>query len=311
MGKNKILSNDENIECLQSTAIALINLMPLAGGTLSSFLSDHLNKRKLEKIIDALQNLQKQFEDRDARINTLLNEDQVGELLERHLVEISITSDNEKIEFLKNSLANSLMSEDIEFDEKEFYLQVLKDMTIAEIHVLKMLYGRGDPFVKKKYPIQSEQNQTRSGSHTHGDLLNLIDNREASMKPIYVKDTEHYKKNGQSLESYFKEKFSEKWPLIRSACAKLDSKGLSNLTANLSNTNYLEIVMKNTTPTNYSSLDVHNYLASPMHNARNALGRTNQENWDSLDKLNDGDPKTPYEASRTDLGMSFFQSIND
>lgn len=270
---------------------ALLGLIPYAGGTLATVLGNYLADKKLEKIADALDSLAKKVDVNDVVINKLLTEGQVCELLEKHLIEVAVSSDENKIKFLKNSLNNSFTRSDLEFQEKEFYLTTLKNLTTAEIMILKKIYLGADPFVATSYPQKSDNIDSLNGVNLTG-IDNNLHGGVMKLPHQFVVESTYYVEGNQTLESYFEKEFDKKWHLIKGGCLQLDSKGLTNIQSNLDNKTQKKIKM------NYPLGSNGIYIKNPsFYGGGGHLVIPS--------KLS----KTAYEGSKTDFGTSFMEYV--
>lgn len=285
---------------------ALLNIIPYAGGSLASILNNHMSEKKWQKILDAIELLEKTVKVNDIVIEKLLTEDQACELIEKHITEIAVSSDETKVEYLKNSLKNSFSSSSFQFEEKELFMNTLKTLTGLEIILLKQIYLTEDPFVEKTYPQDltppvygyqnsfpdSDEPLINAGAGTISGMTYV------TMSKKYIKDSESYKTGGKSLEQYFKEKFQKEWSLLNGACSILDSKGLTTIKENLDNKVYKEIKMKlaEGNPLFINGLMSSTFSPSFLNNG-------------TILPVFGKDAQTPFEASQTDFGKKFIEYI--
>lgn len=105
-------------EKAKTGALALLNIIPYAGGVVASVVGEYANYRKAEKVCDVLSDLNSKRDER-------------------------------KIEALKNGLGYAFLADD-SFERKQLLLQTLRSCTSMEILVLAALYDASDPYIVRK-----------------------------------------------------------------------------------------------------------------------------------------------------------------
>ncbi len=207
---------------------SLLNLIPFAGGTLASVISTNLNNIKLNKILSAIKLLMEKVENSKIKVEDILTEEQAVELLDRTLSELGRTSNSEKIKYFKNLLTSSYTRDDVDFCGKELYLNILTNLSVAEILLLKALYIEPDPFSSYEYP-EPEDDLSRLGIKITPDIY-----AQSSIMPQYHVESIEYSDGDTSLIDYLKSHLHVDEEVINGAIAQLDAKGLSNMGNNYS-----------------------------------------------------------------------------
>lgn len=239
------------------------------------------------KVTSAIQELAERVNENDSKIAEFLNEDQVCELLEKHLSEIANTSDAIKNDYLKQSLFNSFTNSSLDFEDKELYFSILKGLSSTEIILLKTLYLSTDPFVDKKYPERT---------------FNIQDPLSNKIITQYQIEKTEYINGNRSLESQLEQTFQKKWPIIQGAYNLLDSKGLTNIRENLNKKTVKELTMKAV------ETDSPNYLTTLYSNPSTNFLAGNSSTLTRMPIYGE-DAKTPYEASKTKLGQQLIDYV--
>jgi hypothetical protein len=74
-------------------AIHLIRLIPYAGGTIASIISENASKRRFEKVCDVLSDLNTRLEEKGADPEQHLSKDQISEVVHETLQTVASASD--------------------------------------------------------------------------------------------------------------------------------------------------------------------------------------------------------------------------
>ncbi len=136
-------------EIATTGAIALINLIPYAGGAIASIVGEAASQRRFEKVCDVLSDLNTRLEAHGVEPEKHLSKDQIVEFVHETLHTVTTASDLEKIKALKNGLAYAFLAED-GFERKQLLLQVLRGCTSLELLALTELYDCTDPYVTRE-----------------------------------------------------------------------------------------------------------------------------------------------------------------
>jgi hypothetical protein len=287
----------EKKEGLADTGVEiLLEVIGYAGLPLTTIYTNYRNKERADKINAALKEVAREIKVFGAVLEKLLTRDQVCELIERHVPAIAITSDEEKLQCLKNSLKKAF-TEDRPFNEKEFYFTLLQNLSPYEITVLMELYMEEDPLVKRVYP----RKDLFGTSSYHIPRIERKLNGAFHYGP-YEHNPEYKEgvgmlreRNEHSLEKYFKAKYKEKWSFVKSACMRLDSLGLTNVKDNLGKYVFLEIKM----------IDV-NEPPSLLNSTIDHYHEIHEDGFPIHDFENEG---TSFQRCKTDSGADFVKYI--
>ena len=136
-------------EIATTGAIALINLIPYAGGAIASIVGEVASQRRFEKVCDVLSDLNTRLEAHGTEPEKHLSKDQIVEVVRETLQTVTTASDQKKIDALKNGLAYAFLAND-GFDRKQLLLHVLRGCTSLELIALAELYDAVDPFVTRE-----------------------------------------------------------------------------------------------------------------------------------------------------------------
>lgn len=109
-------------------------------------LTEYRGRRNAQRVFEALESLKQAVESKASAADAL-TEDQVVEVVHETFEELVKTSSEEKVKYLKNSLAKAFAADKIPYFRKQLYLSVLRDLSLAEIDLLRVIYLYSDPFV--------------------------------------------------------------------------------------------------------------------------------------------------------------------
>jgi hypothetical protein len=76
----------------------------------------------------------------------ILSKDEVVETIHNTLEEITKTSSQDKVRYLRNSLTKAFTADDISYSQKQHYLSTLKELTLGELELMREIYILPDPF---------------------------------------------------------------------------------------------------------------------------------------------------------------------
>lgn len=136
-------------EAASTGSLALINVVPFAGGAIATVLGEFATNRRFEKVCDVLSDLSSRLEKADADPEEHLSKDEIVEVVYETLQAAATASSEEKLEALKNGLGYFFLSPD-PFERKQIYLEVLRRITSMELRLLPHVYGGGDPHIIKR-----------------------------------------------------------------------------------------------------------------------------------------------------------------
>lgn len=146
--------NEEKKDKIYNTLKAIVSDVPIVGGTVSellfSFFSKPVDKRR-EKWFNDLAETIINLEENAKGINDIVNSD-IFITTVLKTTEIAIkTHQEEKLEYLKNIVKNSILIEDIGEMEKIIFLEIISDYTPLHIKVLLFMSNPKKCLKEKSY----------------------------------------------------------------------------------------------------------------------------------------------------------------
>jgi hypothetical protein len=201
--------------------LALVNLIPYAGGAIASVIGEIASHRKLEKICDVLSDLNSRLEVNKADPKQHLSEDQIIELVHETLQTASITSDKLKLDALKHGLGYAFINEDT-FERKQVFLQVLRTCTSLELALLLAIYESNDPYIiHEGQPVAGPMMEA-------SDRSSIIEQPQGEWRPTENRDCDQ-----PTLLKFLSDRISSDEGATEGAARLLDGKGLANCGPNL------------------------------------------------------------------------------
>ena len=230
-----LVRGDEVSEAIQETARisgsdharshieALVAQIPIAGSNLAVAMRNYWERGSRRRLGQVLTYLYETTRGHEEKLKRTLTEDQAGELLHTALASAAVSADDKKVGMIKRALANSFLDVERGFVEKQLMLNILKDLTIADAHLLQYIYN-SDPQVR-----------TVSKS-AHGPAMAQYGIGCWSGAAMYEASYEEGPSE-RTLERHLQEQFAS-WPagIIRGVAGRLDRLGLSALVENLGGT---------------------------------------------------------------------------
>jgi len=211
-----------------SGAVAMLNLIPFAGGAVAAIIGDIAAERRFHKVCDVLANLNATLEQHGGDPEKHLSKDQIIEVVHETLQTVATTSDERKIAALKNGLGYSFTAED-PFEHKQLFLHVLRESTALELTLMELLYVASDPFVEKEEEplINSIPSASMYPTTLGVNSINFL--YQGYWNPIGNRDNP----NGQTLLAFFLKRIALAESLLEGVLRILDSKGLTSAIPNL------------------------------------------------------------------------------
>jgi hypothetical protein len=256
-------------------AVAILNIIPFAGGAIASVIGEIGTQRRFEKVCDVLADLNSELESHQVNPESHLSKDQIIEVVHETLQTAATASDEQKIAALKNGLGYVFLEDD-SFERKQLLLQILRGCTSLELVALAALYDTSDPYVIREggppsssdplmspYVVQSSSAIRLSGS--------LGDWRPMSNRDDYSKAT---------LLKFLADQIQLDEGATEGALRLLDGKGLASAGPNLQRRDCKVLQWR---PSNSMSISTTDGLMFPINEVRD----------------------TPLETSRTDFGRVF------
>ena len=213
---------------VKSATISLINLIPYAGGAIASLITDYASQQKTNKICEVLSDLNERLEAHHAEPEKHLSKDQVVELVHQTLAYAVLSSNEAKIQALKNGLAYSFIEVD-RFEAKQVFLDTLKNCTALELAVMNAVYKSSDPYIISDEPTGTPSQNVVVSSiamNTIGGQWVAQENRSCN-RPQLIEHLAHI----TQFDAF----------LIQGVAHMLDGKGLTSMVPNLAES-YCKVV---------------------------------------------------------------------
>ena len=206
-------------EVAKTGAQAMLNLIPYAGGAVATIVGEFATQRRVEKVCEVLSALNAGLRHHGLDAERHLTRDQVIELVYETLQAVSFASDHAKIEALKAALVHAFVSPE-PFDQKQFFLHLLRETTNVELAMLRVLYEAPDPFVVGHGgPARTPANT----SPKHPNVAIGFWHAEGAAE----------NKGGQTLLTYLAPRAGLDVPFAQAALLRLDGRGLATAGPNL------------------------------------------------------------------------------
>lgn len=267
------------VDHAKSGTLALLNVIPFAGGAVASVIGEYSTHRKVEKVCDVLADLNSKLESHQIDPESHLSKDQIIEVVHETLQTAATASDERKIAALKNGLGYIFLVDD-SFEHKQLLLQVLRNCTSLELAVLVALYDASDPYI------------VREGGPTQADPLMPKYAMLSTISTTSPKSEGEWREMGNrdqcgkpTLLKFLAEQIRFDEGATEGALRLLDGKGLARAGANLQRS------------------DCKVLLWQPAPGGMYGLGMTTIHSTSITDFGEVRD--TPLKASRTDFGHKF------
>ncbi|NQU68424.1 MAG: hypothetical protein HQ510_10820 [Candidatus Marinimicrobia bacterium] len=265
-------------EKARAATVALLNVIPYAGGAVAAIIGEVATSRRIERICDILSSLNSRLESQGIEPTEHLTEDQIIEVVHDTLNTASKTSNHTKLKMLKGGLSYTFLQPD-SFERKQLYLEILRNATSIEISIVTWVYGQ-DPFVVHRGSPSSNVETTPDGIilnvRSHLDAYQVL-GTAGGWIPSGIEDCE----DQHSLLSHISTALKCDEGTTIGGISLSDAKGLTNLGHNLANSGPCRIL---------EWQDGSAGVMSVMHSGAITFETPKQ---------------TPVEASRTDFGKQF------
>jgi hypothetical protein len=262
-----------------SGTVALLNVIPYAGGVVASVIGEIGAQRRIEKICDVLSYLDTKLNEHSIKPENHLSKDQIVEVVYETLQTVSTTSDEKKIAALKNGLSYTFISEDT-FERKQLFLQVLRGCTSIELAMLSALYDSFDPYLIQESELSNNIGKENPNHFWTRGLSSIAGIAIGTWEPVSNKTDS----NQPTLLTLLTKRVGCDESISEGAIRLLDGKGLSNAVPNL-NRNESKVVRWKTQQENIAFLANNSGFA----NSRVMIN------------------PTPFEASHTKFGSDFLR----
>lgn len=262
----------------------LLSIIPHASGPLSYVLSEYRGRRNAERIFNALIELQEEIEGLSDEKRNILSEDEVVEIVQNTLEEIARTSSEEKVRYLRNVLTKAFTNDEIAYSEKQLYMSTLRDLSNAELELIREIYMSPDPFVQIQ-TYRKRESSTGIGILSHIEQANTF--YLPTQYDIQYKEPD----TGETLREVLQQRLRHlSEGTLEGLINSLDRKGLSNIHPNLEKRT---VKIQKEMP----------YVPSQV------TVRIPQTNMISIGTLEKTPSATPIEASHTPFGDGFIRYI--
>lgn len=125
---------------------AAIGAIPVVGSPIASLMNDYIPSRKQKRILEFVESLSKEFEKLKNISAHMINTDYIlsdefSFILETVIKRVSDNYQKDKLSAYKAILLNSLCSTDVKESEKEYFLNLVNNLTTLHIRILSFLYS--------------------------------------------------------------------------------------------------------------------------------------------------------------------------
>ncbi len=279
--KIKQFTNNPNV---LATVQALLGYIPYAGSTVALILSEYRSRRTEQRVFDTLDELRETIEGLSDEKRNILSEDEVVEIVQNTLEEIARTSSEEKVRYLRNVLTKAFTNDEIAYSEKQLYMSTLRDLSNAELELIREIYMSPDPFVQ----IQTYRKRE---SPTGIDILSHIEQANTFYLPTQYDIQYKEPDTGETLREVLQQRLRHlSEGTLEGLINSLDKKGLSNIHPNLEKRT---VKIQKEMP----------YVSSQV------TVRIPQTNMIFIATLEKTPSATPIEASHTPFGDGFIRYI--
>ena len=294
-------SLDATIQGIKGSAIGnrmetvlhlFLNAVPYAGGSIASVLANHAANKRFERVAEALEYLNHRIAAQGVKVEDVLTEDEVVEVLHSNLNEIATTSDKEKVEFIRNGLGVTFTSKEFGYARKQFFLSLLRSLGHLELATLHFVYLGRDPHEKIEWvPSTTTPGQAPSLFYAARIFKGWRDDDAIP-----------------SLARFLADHLHEPDEIVAGVARRLDSLGATNLTPALERSQYRVFEQQSaaSAPSNIALSAVSNsvlVVGAPSYGSAVLMQPTT-----SLVATGIHDPsQSPLELARTALGKSFME----
>jgi hypothetical protein len=211
-----------------TSTVALLNVIPYAGGAVASVIGEIASQRRIEKVCDVLSDLESRLEKHSINPDKHLSKDQIIEVIYETLQTASTTSDEKKITALKNGLAYTFIADDT-YERKQLFMQVLRGCTSLELVMLSTLYEVSDPYLICENQPTVEPDKPDSHLFWTKGIPNIAGMVMGSWESVGNKNDS----NQPTLLTYIAKHVGFDESVSEGVIRLLDGKGLSNAGLNL------------------------------------------------------------------------------
>lgn len=167
---------------LAVTAIGSITAGPL-GAILGVLINTLANERYKKRIEGTLQEIAVEFERLHQKINSI--SDSQYKLIYESLVTIHQTIEEEKLSYLKNSIYNAIVLDDVTYHQASIISRIIRDISVKEAQFLIAREFNNEKYNSMCLDFQALPQQSISAGQGNKVTTTLVIEFKA---PIYVKD---------------------------------------------------------------------------------------------------------------------------
>lgn len=139
---NIILPKETKLDLAHKGAKALLNLIPIAGGTVTEIFTllvvSPIEKRRNIWMYEVVEALKKIEEKQNGIVQELANNEEFISILILASINATKTHQKEKHRYLKNALINSI-GEKVTYDVKQIFIKFIDELTIQHIEILNFI----------------------------------------------------------------------------------------------------------------------------------------------------------------------------
>lgn len=125
---------------------AAIGAIPIVGSPISSLMNDYIPSKKQKRILEFIESLTKEFGELKNISAHMINTDYIlsdefAFILETVIKRVSENYQKDKLSAYKAILLNSLCNTDVKESEKEYFLNLVNNLTTLHLRILSFLYS--------------------------------------------------------------------------------------------------------------------------------------------------------------------------
>ncbi len=200
-------------------------------------IGEFASQRKTDRLCEVLSSLNATLETHKADPEEHLSKDQIVEVVHDTLQTAATTSDDRKLEALKQGLGYAFLADD-PFERKQVFLQVLRGATVLELAVLEKVYDVGDPYIVNEGPIHTSIRPELAGSELNVTGVSLATSyaTATAVAQGFWEPVKNEDRNMGKLLSFLAKQTDLDEGMLAGVLRLLDSKGLTSAAANLNRT---------------------------------------------------------------------------
>jgi transcription termination factor NusB len=245
----------------RSAAAQALAQIPYAGGTFADLFGKMASKKE-EEIADTLRALTDAVLEHDAKIEDVLEPEEVVEIISETVPRMMRTSRDEKLQFFKHGLITTFTDDEMSYDMKHEFMSMLDALTYVQIRVLRLIYAESDPFETTDYVEVPEPTEPEAQGRPFGwepatpqlqfhpteplwlqrgsDWTQGTSTGISGGVPVRPRTFKEWRSDGAlgTLAGHIARRLKDDADAMDSAAARLDALGLTNLRNTLGNSQY-------------------------------------------------------------------------